>query len=722
MAADRIKGITVKIGGDTTDLSESLKGINSESRAVGKELSDVQRLLRFNPGDTRLMAQQEELLNRQIQITTQRLQQLRDVEGQVRAQFAHGEIDAGQMRAFERELISAEGRLQHFENQARTSSRNVKAAFSTLGEGVKGAILTAVAGEGLQEVVSQALESAHLQTQIKVGFDVPPEQQATIQDAINSIKAYGIDGEEALSAVRKQWALNGDKSSAYNEKIIQEAGMISKAYQGIDLGELIQESYEIGQGLGISNEQAMGMVNTLLKMGFPPDQLDIIAEYGQQLKRAGFDASQIQGIFAAGIKTGDWNIDNLLDGLKEGRIRLAEFGQGVNKSTQTLLQGTGISTKQLQDWGKAVAGGGAAGTKAMDDVGKALLGINDKTKQNAVGVALFGTQFEDNGTKIMDALAGATTQAGDLDKNVQQVGADTNKMNADPTVALGKAMGDLNIAMQPIYTAIANFVAKIAEWASKNPELAASIVAVTVGIGILIGLVAGLAAVIGVLDGAAVALDIALLPLIGILIGIVAAVALVAFGCYELITHWKEVKAWAINLGTSIKNAFNEWVAGVKSRLDQSGRDIRDMWNGAIKFFKGINLASIGRDIIQGLINGIGSMASAVWDKAKSIGSGIGNAIRKAVNSSSPSKMTMEIGADIGKGLEIGLDNSRGMIDSASKRMAQAALPEVPTNNIQNQTVGGKSMVVNITSPKALDVREANREFNRTFNRMALQW
>lgn len=723
MADKTLKGITVEIGGDTTDLSKALKDINSESRTVGSELSQVNRLLKFNPESVQLLAQQETLLNEQIQLTTRRLDTLRTVEGQVREQFAHGEIDAGQMRAFEREILAAEGRLQHFEGQARTTSRNIGEAFKTLGKGVKGAIMTAVAGEGLREVLSQSLDAAHLQTQIKIGFDVPPEGTAGITNAINSIKAYGIDGGEALSAVRRQWALNGDKTTEYNTKIIQEAGMISQAYQGIDLNELIQESYEIGKGLGISNEQALGMVNHLLKMGFPPDQVDIIAEYGQQLHTAGFNAEQIQGVFAAGIKTGDWNIDNLIDGLKEGRIRMSEFGTQVGTSTQTLLKGTDISTKQLQDWGKAVAGGGDAGQQAMQQVATALLNVKDKTKQNALGVAIFGTQFEDNGTKIMDALAGASKQAGNLGENVKEVGKDTATINADPTVQMHKALQDMNTAMIPLLTSIAGFVTKIAEWVEKNPKLAATIAAVVIGIGIFIGVCAALGGALGFASAMAEALDVGLLPLIGGFLAVIAIVALAAFGVYELIKHWAEVKKWAIDLSHSIVKAFEDWKAGVSQRLHESEAEIKSIWNGVYNFFKGINLSKIGKDIINGLIGGISSMAKSAWDAASRIANGIGDAISKAVGRKSPARMTIAIGEDIGEGLKIGLTNTNERIQDASKQMSQAALPEaVPRNTIQNQTVGGKSLTVNITSPKALDVREANRVFNQQLNKMALQW
>ena len=96
-------------------------------------------------------------------------------------------------------------------------------------------------------------------------------------------------------------------------------------------------------------------------MGFPPEQLDIIAEYGSQLTRAGFKAEEVQAIMEAGVETGSWNIDNLLDGLKEGRIQLTEFAQGADKALKEALDGSGIATEQIEKWGASVAKGGRDG-------------------------------------------------------------------------------------------------------------------------------------------------------------------------------------------------------------------------------------------------------------------------------------------------------------------------------------------------------------------------
>ena len=57
MAASRIKGITVEIGGDTTKLQTALKGVNSSIKDTQSQLKDVEKLLKLDPGNTELLAQ-----------------------------------------------------------------------------------------------------------------------------------------------------------------------------------------------------------------------------------------------------------------------------------------------------------------------------------------------------------------------------------------------------------------------------------------------------------------------------------------------------------------------------------------------------------------------------------------------------------------------------------------------------------------------------------------
>ncbi len=54
--ANRIMGITVEIGGDTTKLQTALKGVNGQIKST-QQLKDVDKLLKLDPGKTELLAQ-----------------------------------------------------------------------------------------------------------------------------------------------------------------------------------------------------------------------------------------------------------------------------------------------------------------------------------------------------------------------------------------------------------------------------------------------------------------------------------------------------------------------------------------------------------------------------------------------------------------------------------------------------------------------------------------
>ena len=60
--ANRIKGITVEIGGDTTGLDKALKGVNNSIRTTQSSLRDVNRLLKLDPKNTTLLSQKQKLL------------------------------------------------------------------------------------------------------------------------------------------------------------------------------------------------------------------------------------------------------------------------------------------------------------------------------------------------------------------------------------------------------------------------------------------------------------------------------------------------------------------------------------------------------------------------------------------------------------------------------------------------------------------------------------
>ena len=80
--ADRIKGITVEINGDTTGLSKALSGVNREIKNTQAQLKDVNKLLKLDPGNTELIAQKHRLLQQAVEETKQKLQSLKEAQNQ----------------------------------------------------------------------------------------------------------------------------------------------------------------------------------------------------------------------------------------------------------------------------------------------------------------------------------------------------------------------------------------------------------------------------------------------------------------------------------------------------------------------------------------------------------------------------------------------------------------------------------------------------------------
>ena len=108
--ADRIKGITIEIGGDTTALSKALSGVNKEINSTQKQLRDVERLLKLDPGNVTLLEQKQRLLADSVEQTRQKLDSLKSAEKQVQQQFAQGKVSQAQYDALQREIVATKSR------------------------------------------------------------------------------------------------------------------------------------------------------------------------------------------------------------------------------------------------------------------------------------------------------------------------------------------------------------------------------------------------------------------------------------------------------------------------------------------------------------------------------------------------------------------------------------------------------------------------------------
>lgn len=206
--ADRIKGITVEIGGETTGLKKALQGVNKEINSTQSQLKDVERLLKLDPTNTTLLEQRQRLLAQAVEGTSSKLQSLKEAEAQVQQQFQRGEVSREQYEALQREIIATEQKLESLQAAAEKSSVSLQQMGQralTVSEGAdKVASATAPVTKGVL-----ALGAAVLAT-------VPAtEEYRVAQGKLNSAyEAAGYSAETAATAYNEFYKILGDTDTA----------------------------------------------------------------------------------------------------------------------------------------------------------------------------------------------------------------------------------------------------------------------------------------------------------------------------------------------------------------------------------------------------------------------------------------------------------------------------------------------------------------------------
>ena len=194
MAASRIKGITIEIGGDTTKLQTALKGVNTEIKNTQQQLKDVEKLLKLDPGNTELLAQKHKLLGEAVQETNEKLETLKTAAEQANTALANGDISQEQYDALQREIVETENELKNLESQANQSATALQKISAT--------------GEKLQTVGD---------TISGVGTKLLPVTGAVVAAGTASVKT-AADFESAMSKVSAVSGATGSDLDALSAK------------------------------------------------------------------------------------------------------------------------------------------------------------------------------------------------------------------------------------------------------------------------------------------------------------------------------------------------------------------------------------------------------------------------------------------------------------------------------------------------------------------------
>lgn len=185
---------------------------------------------------------------------------------------------------------------------------------------------------------------------------------------------------------------------------------------------------------------------------------------------------------------------------------------------------------------------------------------------------------------------------------------------------------------------------------------------------------------------------------------------------------WNGIKNLFSNLLNGMwdlaKNIFNGLVNSVKSIFGQVPGAISDIWNEAVNFLESIDLVGIGENIIQGLINGIGSMGRALVSAARNIANSFIGSIKSFFGINSPSRVMAGFGVNIGEGLVNGVDEMQDKVNESGKQISNAFTKgyEERQKNFKNKITGTYDLSAN--SNVLSKFNQAIQEFNNLKNNL----
>jgi predicted nucleic acid-binding Zn-ribbon protein len=276
--AGNIKGLTVEIGAETRGLEAALKNVGKRTNDINKELAQVERGLKFDPKNTVLLGQKQALLADKIAATKEKLDALKQAQSRVDAMYKAGEIDDGQYRAFQRDVVATNSKLKTFEAQLkdvdraqgglRNSTKSLGTSLKTNWQGVTAAAAGVVAaayavGRALTSMVIAGAEAEKAERTLRFAVERSGISWAENAEAIDAYiqkvsYAAAVDDEKLAVAQSKLLRITNDLGES--QRLLGLATDISAA-TGLDLNTVTK---------GLTRAYG-GNVGALTRMGIAVD-------------------------------------------------------------------------------------------------------------------------------------------------------------------------------------------------------------------------------------------------------------------------------------------------------------------------------------------------------------------------------------------------------------------------------------------------------------------
>ena len=290
--AGNIKGITIEFRGDTTKLDKALREIKNESKSIDQQLKEVNRSLKFNPGNTELLSQKFTLLGQKVDLTEKQLHEFRAAEKQLKAQGVSEE--SAEWMKLRRNIIETESKLKHYKTEVKKmqyanitkmgeefkkAGQNMRTAGTYASIGGAAMILT---GKKLLELNATQSQAETKLTEIyKTRMGATDEAAKSTMKLASALQKEGVIGDEVALSGAQQLATYASMPSTVNKLLpamenllVQQKGVNASAEDATSIANLFGKAM-------------MGQTGALKKVGISfTDAQEEILKYGTEEEKA----------------------------------------------------------------------------------------------------------------------------------------------------------------------------------------------------------------------------------------------------------------------------------------------------------------------------------------------------------------------------------------------------------------------------------------------------